>query len=95
MDKNKVLSLAKLARINISETEAESLSHEFEAILGYVGEVKEVSGTDNSQRTTDNFPIRNVMRADTEGHESGLYTEKLLSQAPAREGAYFKVKKIL
>lgn len=37
----------------------------------------------------------NVMREDTEPHESGIYTEKLLSAAPQREGQYIKVKKIL
>lgn len=37
----------------------------------------------------------NVMREDGEPHESGLYTEKLLSAAPQREGQYIKVKKIL
>jgi aspartyl-tRNA(Asn)/glutamyl-tRNA(Gln) amidotransferase subunit C len=95
MDKDKVLSLAKLSRIKISDQEAESLSHEFEAILGYVGEIKEISTTDNQQPTTDNYPLRNVMREDGEGHESGLYTEKILNEAPAREGYYVKVKKIL
>ena len=95
MDKDKVLALAKLARIKVSESEAEKLSHEFESILGYVGEVKEISMTNNSQPTTDNFTVRNVMREDGEGHASGLYTEKLLAEAPARDGDYIKVKKIL
>ncbi len=94
MDKEKVLKLATLARLKLSESEAESLSHEFEAILNYVGEVKKVS-THNSQPTTDNFPIRNVMREDNAGHEPGIYMEKILSAAPAREGNYLKVKKIL
>jgi len=94
MDKEKVLNLAKLARIEIGNEEAESLSHEFDAILGYVGEVKSV--TNNSQLTTDkNNTMRNVMREDANPHESGIYTEKMLEQAPAREGNYIKVKKIL
>jgi len=40
MDKDNVLKLAKLARIQMPDAEAESLSHEFELILGYVSEVK-------------------------------------------------------
>lgn len=92
MDAKKVLDLAKLARIEIGNDEAESLSHEFDAILGYVGEVKRV--TYNQQPTTNNI-IRNVLREDTNPHESGIYTEKILTQAPAREGDYIKVKKIL
>ena len=92
MDKEKVLNLAKLSRIKISDEEAESLSHEFDSILKYVGEVKEIG-----VRSMENEvgPIRNVFREDNEGHESGIYTEKLLNEAPGREGNYIKVKKIL
>ncbi|MBI2065681.1 MAG: hypothetical protein HYT68_01260 [Candidatus Zambryskibacteria bacterium] len=39
MDKEKVLDLAKLARISIDDNEAESLSHEFDAILSYFEEI--------------------------------------------------------
>ncbi len=96
MDKDKVLDLAKLARIKISEDEAESLSHEFNAILKYVGEVKEVSPRKDLGETPGlSSGVRNLMREDGEGHESGLYTEKILASAPAREGDYIKVKKIL
>ena len=93
MDKDKVMSLAQLARLDISDTEAENLSREFEAILGYVGEVKNV--TKNSQPTTDSYVVKNVMRGDIEAHESGIYTEKILAEAPRTEGGYIKVKKIL
>lgn len=94
MDKDKVLALAKLSRIKISDGEAQSLSHEFDSILGYVGEVKTISIEEALPKPSD-FPVRNIMRGDGEGHESGLYTEKLLKEAPTREGSYVKVKKIL
>jgi aspartyl-tRNA(Asn)/glutamyl-tRNA(Gln) amidotransferase subunit C len=96
MDREKVLNIAKLARIRLSDEEAENLSHEFEAILNYVGEVKgAVKGSDSQERTPGNYPVRNVMREDGKGHDSGLYTEKLLAEAPGAERNYFKVKKIL
>ncbi len=96
MDREKVLHLAKLARIRLSNEEAESLSHEFEAILNYVGEVKgAIKGGDKGQPLPTSYPVRNVMREDGEGHEPGIYTEKLLAEAPATERNYFKVKKIL
>ena len=94
MDKEKVLSLAKLARIEIGDEEAESLAREFGTILGYVGEVKEAA-TDQHSNNLENVGVLNVMREDGEPHESGIYTEKILEQAPAREGNYIKVKKIL
>ena len=94
MDKDKVLSLAKLARIEVSDDEAENLSHEFEAILNYVGEVKNVTNIQHSN-ILKSVGVLNVMREDVNPHESGLYTEKILEQAPTREGNYIKVKKIL
>jgi len=89
-----VLNLAKLARIEIGDKEAESLSHEFDAILGYVGEVKGVATVEHSNNL-ENVGVLNVTREDINPHETGLYTEKILGQAPAREGNYLKVKKIL
>ena len=96
MDKEKVLNLAKLARIEIGDEEAENLSREFEVILGYVGEVKKVGKSDKLNKfNKEEFPVKNVMREDTNPHESSFYTERILEQAPAREGNYIKVKKIL
>ncbi|PIQ66453.1 MAG: Asp-tRNA(Asn)/Glu-tRNA(Gln) amidotransferase GatCAB subunit C [Candidatus Zambryskibacteria bacterium CG11_big_fil_rev_8_21_14_0_20_42_18] len=101
MDKEQVRNLAKLARIELKDEEAENLTHEFEAILDYVGEVKEV--TDNftppssggaSKLTTDDT-LRNVFREDSNPHETGIYTKAVLEQAPMKAGNYIKVKKIL
>jgi len=94
MDKEKVLNLAKLARIEVGDDEAENLTREFDAILNYVGEVKSAKVSPlvlDFQGET----LINVMREDTNPHESGLYTKKILEQAPAREGDYIKVKRIL
>jgi len=95
MNAAEVLKLAKLARIEISDTEAESLSHEFDAILNYVGEVKKISITDHQQSTTNKHAVRNVLRDDIHAHASGEFSEAILKNAPAREGEYIKVKKIL
>ena len=96
MNKEKVLNLAKLARIEIGDSEAENLTREFDAILGYVGEVKEVEKFNKLDKfNKEEYSIRNVMRDDASPHESGIYTEKILEQTPAREGNYIKVKKIL
>lgn len=94
MNKDKVLDLARLARIELQNDEAENLSHEFEAILNYVGEVKTLI-TNNIPQTTNKDALWNVMREDEGPHESGLYTKEILEQAPTKEGGYIKVKKIL
>ena len=96
MNSEKVLNLPKLARIEMSENEAESLSHEFDSILNYVGEIKNAGLKINDlEFKKEEFPVRNIMREDDKSHDSGIYTEKILEQAPAREGDYIKVKKIL
>lgn len=88
------MDLAKLARIELENEEAESLSHEFDAILKYVGEVKKLDKSNKFDKLSKVEP-RNVMREDVNPHESGIFTQKLLEQTPAREGDYIKVKKIL
>ncbi len=93
MNKEDVLALATLSRIKISDEEALNLSSEFDAILGYVGEVKNIKNT--TQDILNQSSLRNVMRKDDEPHESGIYTERILDEVPYREGDYVKVKKIL
>jgi aspartyl-tRNA(Asn)/glutamyl-tRNA(Gln) amidotransferase subunit C len=97
MNKEEVLKLAQLARIGVSEEEAENLTKEFGAILGYVGELKglvDVS-TLNSDPKKEDFLQKNIFRTDENPHETGIYTEDILKTAPMREGEYIKVKKIL
>lgn len=96
MDKEKVLNMAKLARIKLEDEEAESLTAEFETILNYVGEVNNVDSLSSENiRKKEDYTFINVMREDNNPHESGLYTKKFLEQAPLKEGSYIKVKKIL
>ena len=95
MDKTEVLKLANLARIKLTDTEAEKLSGEFDSILGYVGEIKEISSQKDISATPEDFSVRNIMREDNEGHERGVFAEKLIAEAPESEKGYVKVKKIL
>lgn len=98
MNREEVLKLAKLARIEIGEAEAESLSHEFEAILQYVSEIKNATSPQPlslSKERGKGRGVFNVMREDTSPHESGIFTEALLNEAPARQKDFVKVKKIL
>lgn len=94
MDKDKVLGLAKLARIFISDEEADNLSHEFEGILNYVGEIKKAEGEDVDINPIS-FPVRNILRDDNTPNESGIYTKEILDNAPQKDDQYIKVKNIL
>ena len=86
-----VKHLADLARIEMLPGEAEKMTKEIDSILGYVGQINETTG----DMTRAIPPLRNVMREDAPTNTPGDYTEKLLENAPAREGGYVKVKKIL
>lgn len=81
--------LGNLARIKLSKEERNTLNKDIESILGYVSEIQKVSSINLQQRTV----LCNVMREDKDPHKSGLYTEKILKQAPQKEGDYIKVKK--
>ena len=88
---DEVKKLADLARISVSSEEAEKLTKEVDAILGYVGQIQEVTG--EIKKTASNH--RNIMREDVVTNAEGQYKKKLLNSAPSTEGEYFKVKKIL
>lgn len=89
--KEQIENLAKLARIGLSREEALNLTVEVDSILGYVDQIKEVTG--ETKKVTPK--LRNVMREDVVTNSKGQYKEKLLNNAPSREGDYLKVKKIL
>lgn len=97
MDKEKVLNLAKLARIELRDEEAESLTKEFSSILDYVGEVKKVAGQKSAatKQNAKDYSLRNILREDREPHKTGLYTKEIIEQAPLKGNNYIKVKKIL
>ena len=89
--KTDIQKLASLARIDISPEEAESLTVEIDAILGYVGQIQNIS----AEEVKEVPALRNVMRDDVVTHTSGEFSEDILKLVPQREGNYLKVKKIL
>lgn len=93
MKREDIEHLAKLSRIAVSESEATALAGDITSILGYISEINEIAGEKPVQKEVG--ALANVMREDGEPHESGIYTEDLLSQAPDRDGQYVRVKKII
>lgn len=84
--------LAALARIAVSDDEKKILRHDLEGILTLVSKIKDVTAEMGEPEAGE---LRNVMRGDGEPHESGIFTDELLAQAPARDGNRVLVKKIL
>ncbi len=85
-----IATLAKLARLEVSESEAASLEKELPGILAFVETIQNAPVSDD--RITDH---RNVLRKDENPHEGGMYSEDLLNAAPAREGDRIAVKQVI
>ena len=86
-----VRALAKLARMEVEDSELAKLEKELPAILTFVDTIQAVQ----VKKTERNPALRNVMREDAEPHESGMYTEKLLAQAPGSKEGRVVVKQVI
>lgn len=92
ISREEVAHLAKLARIDMSESELDHLSNELDVILTAVARVSEVAGEDVVP-TSHPLPLLNVFREDEV--RPSLSAQEALSGAPAREDGRFKVPQIL
>lgn len=92
IDADAVKKLAHLSRLAVSDEEVARLQGEITSILAYIDTIQKVPLSDVTTSASAYLEIENVMRADDHPHDSGVYTETLLAQAPRRDGDYVKVK---
>lgn len=83
--------VAKLARLELTETEKEKFTKQLGDVLKYVEQMNEVDTT-NVKPMAHAFDIVNVMREDEVVTE--VSREELLKNAPEEENGFFKVPKI-
>lgn len=86
-----VKHVAKLARLELTETEIEQFSKQLGDILKYVEQMNEVD-TQNVEPMAHPIPVVNVMREDVVKYEQTK--EELMKNAPSEEDGFFKVPKI-
>jgi aspartyl-tRNA(Asn)/glutamyl-tRNA(Gln) amidotransferase subunit C len=86
-----IKKLASLSRMSIDEEEVQIFSKEIGSILEYVGTIQSIQ----APPSVDTEGRVNVMRDDLNPHESGLYTNEILKEAPTVEDGFIVVKKIL
>jgi aspartyl-tRNA(Asn)/glutamyl-tRNA(Gln) amidotransferase subunit C len=95
INRTDIENMAKLARIAISETEADKLAGDLESILGYVSELDKAPISTDGAVSKSTSSVTNVTRIDDENiHETGACKEDLLAEAPARSGDFVKVKPV-
>lgn len=93
MEVKDIEKLAKLARIELTESEKQTYLKEIGAILGYVDQIKAVVSKVGEERKVGD--LRNVMCPDEERDSQTTKPEDLIAEFPRKDGNYLKVKKIL
>ena len=88
-----VRRIAALAHIGLSDDEVASLSVELSQIVEFAQQLQAVD-TDDVAPTDQVTGLVDVMRQD-EVRPSLIDQDKLLQNAPEREGGYIKVRRVL
>jgi aspartyl-tRNA(Asn)/glutamyl-tRNA(Gln) amidotransferase subunit C len=92
VDVETVKRVARLARIRVSDEEAAPLAGELNAILGFVAQLDEVDVT-GVEPMTSVLPMPMKKRPDA--ITDGGNPDDILANAPARDGAFFVVPKVV
>ena len=97
VDLQTVKRVARLARIAVSEEDAERMTGELNAILGFVEQLGEV---DTSQVEPMTAVIPNALRlrddvVDADPLTGGGVRDKVLANAPNAEHGFFSVPKVI
>ncbi len=92
ISKEQVLHLAKLAQLELTDSEVEKFSVQLTSILQYVDKVKDVELSSDVQR---DFKKVNTFREDENPHEAGEHREAILEAMPETKDNLLVVKKIL
>jgi aspartyl-tRNA(Asn)/glutamyl-tRNA(Gln) amidotransferase subunit C len=88
IDREQLLHVARLARLELHEEEVDRLGAQLNDILGAVSKVAELDLSDVPP-TSHPLDVVNVWAADEP--RASLPVEEALANAPERDGAYFKV----
>jgi aspartyl-tRNA(Asn)/glutamyl-tRNA(Gln) amidotransferase subunit C len=92
VDKDTVKRVARLARIAVSDAEAEALKGDLNTILGFVEQLNEVDIT-GVEPMTAVIPPRARMRDDVV--TDGGIADKIVANAPEKADAFFAVPKVV
>ena len=88
IDRDQVVHVARLARLELGEDEVGALADELSSILDHVDRLLAVD-TEGVEPTTHVVPLENALRDDVPGEE--LTPEQALAPAPSVEDGAFLV----
>jgi aspartyl-tRNA(Asn)/glutamyl-tRNA(Gln) amidotransferase subunit C len=92
IDVEEVKKVAHLGRLKLTDAELRQYATQLTGILGYVAQLKEVDVT-GVEPMAHPLPLKNVLREDKV--TESLPVEAVLANAPARDGPFFAVPKVL
>ena len=92
LSREDVLHIALLARLGLSESEVEKFREQLSNILENFEVLQKVDTTDVTP-TAQSIPLQNIMRDDEVA--PSLPSDDILTNAPRREGDFFRVKPVL
>ncbi len=84
--------IADLARLNLTDSEKEKLTHEMANIVAYVDKLNELD-TSSIEPTSHVKPVYNVFREDKV--KESYDREKILANAPSADEGCFKVPRVV
>jgi len=84
--------IAGLARLSLSDDEAERMTADLDTMLGYVGQLQALD-TSRVEPTSHVIPMATPLRDDRV--EAGLAPEQALASAPRAAGTTFVVPKVI
>lgn len=88
IDREQVLHVARLARLQLSEAEVEAMTGELSSVLGHIEKIGELD-LDGVDPTSHVVALENVLRADEP--RPSLPREVALAEAPDSDGVGFRV----
>ncbi len=91
--KKELENLATLARIELQETDKDSLIKEFDSILSYVDQLKKANVSIDTESRVG--AVKNIMRDDTPQTITDSGRRALIDSAPHKEGDLIATKKII
>lgn len=92
IDKDQVKHVAHLARLAITEDEAEMFQKNLDAIISYAEQLNELN-TDDVEPTTHVLDLKNVLRKDDP--RQWLTNEEALKNAPDQKDGQIRVPSII
>ncbi|MEO5943622.1 MAG: Asp-tRNA(Asn)/Glu-tRNA(Gln) amidotransferase subunit GatC [Ferruginibacter sp.] len=84
--------LANLAKLSFNEKEKQDIKNDLQKMIGFINKLQEVN-TQNVEPLLHMTGNTNVMRDDKA--EQTISNEEALKNAPANDGIFFKVPKVI